>query len=88
MFSSYVYIPCVLRIEDKVAVIALVSSGEMDVFDVACKSVPPCRCLMTDSTFVSHHTTVLLNAFNKLDQTLLVTRIMSCKNSFIVLLWS
>jgi len=77
MFPAYVNIPCVLRIEDKVTVIALVSSGEMDVFNVTCQSVPPCRCLVTDSTLVSNHTSLLLNPLNILNQTLLVARIVS-----------
>ena len=79
MFPAYVYIPCVLGIEDKVTVVALVSSWEVDVFDVARQSVSPCRCLVTDSTLVSHHTSLLLYSLNILYQTLLVGRIISCK---------
>ena len=80
MFPAYVYIPCVLGIEDKVTVVALVSSREVNVFNVARQSVSPCRCLMTDLTLVSHHTSILLNTLNILYQTLLVTGIISCKN--------
>ena len=79
MFPAYVNIPCVLGIEDKVTVVALVSSWEMDVFNVACEGVPPCGCLVTDSTLVSHHTSLLLYPLNILYQTLLVSRIVSCK---------
>ena len=80
MLPAYVYIPSVLRIEDKFTVVALVSSGEMDVFDVARQSVSPCRCLVTDSTLVSHYTSLLLYSLNILNQALLVSRIVSCKN--------
>ena len=79
MFPAYVNVSSVLRIEDKVTVVALVSSWEMDVFDVARQSVSPCRCLVTDSTLVSHHTSLLLYSLNVLYQTLLVGRIVSCK---------
>ena len=79
MFPAYVNVSSVLRIEDKVTVVALVSSWEMDVFDVARQSVSPCRCLVTDSTLVSHHPSLLLNSLNILYQTLLVTGIISCK---------
>ena len=79
MFPAYVNVSSVLRIEDKVTVVALVSSWEVDVFDVARQSVSPCRCLVTDSTLVSHHTSLLLNSLNILYQTLLVGRIVSCK---------
>ena len=80
MLPAYVYIPCVLGIEDKVTVVALVSSREVNVFNVARQSVSSRRCLMTDLTLVSHHTSILLNALNILYQTLLVTGIIPCKN--------
>ena len=80
MFPAYVNIPSVLRIEDKVTVVALVRSGKMDVFDVARQCVSPCRCLVTDLTLVSHHTSILLDALDILYQTLLVTGIIPCKN--------
>ena len=86
MFPAYVNIPSVLRIEDKVTVVALVSSGEMDVFNVARQSVSSCGCLVTDSTLVSNHTSLLLDSLNILYQTLLVSRIVPCKKhvNFIV----
>ena len=83
MFPAYVYIPCVLGIEDQVTVVALVSSRKVNVFNVARQGVSPCRCLVTDLTLVCHHTSILLNALDILYQTLLVTGIISCKKILI-----
>ena len=79
MFPAYVNIPSVLRIEDKVTVVALVSSREVDIFNVARQSVSPCGSLVADSTLVSNHASFLFHSLNILYQTLLVSRIVACK---------
>ena len=88
MLPANVDIPGVLRVEDKVAVVALVCAGEVDVFNVAGQGVSAGGCLLADTALVSHHSTLLFHPFHILDKTLLVHRRISCRrisNKMIIL---